>query len=157
MDEHPEDEEERNRELAREYYRLARRLVETEQFHAAHELLRDATRRDPRPEYFGLLGQVQARNPNWLRRAVDSYRRAVELAPNSVDLRLGLAMTCEKAGYATEAKLHFENVLARSAGDPTALDALDRLSGKVGREEGQEDGEKAPKKGLLSRLLALFR
>jgi cytochrome c-type biogenesis protein CcmH/NrfG len=152
LEESPEDEEERNRELAREYYRLARRLVETEQFHAAHELLRDATRRDPRPEYFGLLGQVQARNPNWLRRAVESYRKAVELAPNSVDLRLGLAMTCERAGYGTEAKLHYENVLARSAGDPTAQDALRRLRGVRG--EGDGGAEKKSKRGFLSRLFA---
>ena len=147
LDEDPEDEEERNRELGREYYRLARRLVDTQQFHAAHELLRDAARRDPRPEYFALLGQVQAKNPNWTRRAVESYRKAVELAPNSVDLRLGLAMTCETGGYETEAKLHYENVLARMPGHPVAAEALGRLGSK-------ERSEKRKGRGLLGWLFA---
>jgi len=148
LDEDPEDEEERNRDLGREYYRLARKLVETQQFHAAHELLRDAARRDPRPEYFALLGQVQAKNPNWTRRAVESYRKAVELAPNSVDLRLGLAMTCEKGGYGTEAKLHYENVLARMPGHPAAIEALRRLGSKKKAEKKKKSG------GLLSWLFA---
>lgn len=149
LDEDEEDEEERDRELGREYYRLARRLVDTQQYHAAHELLRDATRRDPRPEYFALLGQVQAKNPNWTRRAVESYRKAVELAPNSVDLRLGLAMTCENGGFESEAKLHYESVIARMPGHPVALEALNRLGGG----KAQKDG-KAKKKGILSWLFS---
>ncbi len=145
LDEEDEDAEIRHRDLAREYFQMARRLVESQQYHAAHELLRDAARRDSRPEYWGLLAQVQAKNPNWLRRAVESYRKAVELAPGSVELRLGLALTCEQANYVSEAKTQFEEVLGRMPGHPAATAGLDRIAGI--KEKGKASGG-----GFLRRL-----
>ncbi|MCB1032245.1 MAG: J domain-containing protein [Acidobacteria bacterium] len=149
LDIQEDDADTRHRELAREYFQMARKMVDSQQYHAAHELLRDAARRDPRPEYWGLLAQVQAKNPNWLRRAVESYRRAVELAPGSVDLRLGLALTCEKANFIDEAKLQFESVLSRMPGHPAASAGLERLAGV--KEEGKSSGG-----GFLSRLFSRF-
>ena len=129
LDELEVDEEARHQEIAREYFVLARRLVDTQQYHSAYQLLTDATRKDPRPEYFALLGQVQSKNPNWIRQAVESYRQALELAPNSAEVRLGLALVCEQAGFDSEAKLQFEGVLTRVPGHPAALDGLSRLEG----------------------------
>lgn len=149
LDDEDDDPEARNQDLAREYFQMARRLVEGEQYHAAHELLRDAARRDPRPEYWGLLAQVEAKNPNWLRRAVESYRQAVELAPGSVELRLGLALTCEQANYGSEAKLQFEQVLARMPGHPAATAGLERLAGA--KKGGESSGG-----GLFQRLFGRF-
>ncbi|MCH9647955.1 MAG: DnaJ domain-containing protein [Deltaproteobacteria bacterium] len=128
LDEQDVDQETRHREVAREYFQLARRMVDTQQYHSAYQLLRDATQKDPRPEYFALLGQVQSKNPNWIRQAVESYREALELAPNSAEVRLGLALICEQAGFDTEAKLQFEGVLSRVPGHPAALDGLARLA-----------------------------
>ena len=136
LDELEVDQETRHREVAREYFQLARRLVDTQQYHSAYQLLTDATRKDPRPEYFALLGQVQSKNPNWIRQAVDSYREALELAPNSAEVRLGLALICEQAELEAEAKLQFEGVLSRVPGHPAALDGLARLE-----NQGGDDGE----------------
>ncbi len=145
-----EDPEERNRNLAREYYAMARRQVDTQQFHAAHQLLEDAARRDPRPEYLALLAQVQAKNPNWLGRSIESYRAAIELAPTSAELRLGLASTLEMAGRLDEARREFETVLARMPGHPLALAAVERLGGRTTPGAGGGGG------GLLAFLKRLF-
>lgn len=144
-----EDEEairERERETAREYFVRARQHIGAQQLHAAHELLREATRLDPRADYFALLAQVQSKNPNWVRQAVDNYRRAVELDPRALEHRLALALTCEEAGYLTEAKVQFEKVLEQMPGHPIAGAGLKRI-------DHQRSGPDAPASGSwLTRL-----
>ncbi len=135
LDDQDIDKEQRNRELAREYFQLARRLVDTQQYHSAFQLLSDAARRDPRPEYYALLAQVQSKNPNWMRQAVESYRRAHELAPRNAEVLLGLALICEQADWKAEAKEHFEGVLVLVPGHPAAEDGLARLQAQ-NPEEG---------------------
>lgn len=71
--------EEEGRQVARRYFARAEVLAAKEEFHQAIELLRQAVRADPRPEYHALLGQCQARNPHWLRHAVESLEQAVAL------------------------------------------------------------------------------
>lgn len=142
----PEDIEERGRELAREHFTRARQLVTHQQYHAAHELLREACRLDSRAEYFGLLAQVQAKNPNWLLQAVDNYRRAVDLDPSGVEHRLSLALTCEEAGYLGEAKAQFGRVLEQNPDHPIAIAGVKRIE--------HQDPEGAPTGGFFQRLRA---
>ncbi|MCB1055505.1 MAG: DnaJ domain-containing protein [Acidobacteria bacterium] len=143
---------ERNREMAREHFTRARQLVAAQQYHAAHELLREACRRDPQADYFALLAQVQTKNPNWIRQAVDNYRRAVDLDPSGIEHRLALALTCEEAGYLGEAKAQFARVLEQRPDHPIAQAGIKRIE--------HQDPESAPDGGFFdrvrSRLAALF-
>jgi curved DNA-binding protein CbpA len=79
------------REVARRYFERAASLSEAGDFHFAVELLRQAARTDPRPEYSALLGRLQARNQRWLRRAADSLRRAIALGADDPELPAALA------------------------------------------------------------------
>jgi hypothetical protein len=65
------------RQVARRYYVQAQTLAAQEEWHLVIELLQQAVRLEPRPEYFFLLGQCQARNPHWLRHAEASLQRAL--------------------------------------------------------------------------------
>lgn len=83
------DEEER--QVARRYFAKANLLAAQEEYHHAIELLRQAVRIDPRAEYHALLGQLEAKNPLWLRRAEQNLERALELG--GPDTALASALT----------------------------------------------------------------
>jgi curved DNA-binding protein CbpA len=70
---------EENRDRARGYFNRATTFAARDEFHFAIELLREAVRIDPQAKYFVLLGDLQARNRNWLRHATESYARALEI------------------------------------------------------------------------------
>ncbi len=70
---------EENRDRARGYFNRATAFAAKDDFHFAIELLREAVRIDPQAKYFVLLGDLQTRNQNWLRHAVESYARALEI------------------------------------------------------------------------------
>jgi curved DNA-binding protein CbpA len=70
---------EENRARARGYFARASAYLAKDEFHFAIELLREAVRIDPQAKYYALLGDLQTRNPNWLRHAADSYARALEI------------------------------------------------------------------------------
>jgi tetratricopeptide (TPR) repeat protein len=70
---------EENRDRARGYFNRASAFAAREEVHFAIELLREAVRIDPQAKYYVLLGDLQTRNQNWLRQAVDSYARALEI------------------------------------------------------------------------------
>ncbi len=74
------------RELAQSFYERATALAEAEDFHFAIELLQQAVRADPRPEFYILLGKLQAKNPRWLRAAAENLRRAMELGAKDPEL-----------------------------------------------------------------------
>src|ERR1700720_682897 len=71
---------EENRDRARGYFNRATAFAAKDDFHFAIELLREAVRIDPQAKYFVLLGDLQTRNQHWLRHALDSYARALEIA-----------------------------------------------------------------------------
>jgi curved DNA-binding protein CbpA len=64
---------------AQRLYEEARILAADEKFHAAVELLREAVRTTPKPDYLALLGLLQTKNPFWLRSAEEHLRRAIAL------------------------------------------------------------------------------
>lgn len=94
---------EENRDRARGYFNRATAFAAKDDFHFAIELLREAVRIDPQAKYFVLLGDLQTRNQNWLRHAVESYARALEIGgpdPQVEDaiLRIRQRMTDIAAG-----------------------------------------------------------
>jgi tetratricopeptide (TPR) repeat protein len=70
---------EANRNRARQLFTRASALAASEEYHFATELAREATRIDPRAEYFALLGDLLAKNERWRLQAVECYTRALAL------------------------------------------------------------------------------
>jgi tetratricopeptide (TPR) repeat protein len=90
-------EEEARRCLAR-----ARTLAESEDFHSAIELLRQSVRLAPDAEAYGLLGLLQAKNPQWMDEALESLERAVEMGATEPGLPEALQEIREKLAQAGE-------------------------------------------------------
>ena len=95
--------EEEKREMARQNYRRAISCLSEMDYSLAVDMLKEAARLDPRPEYFARLGSVQTKNPNWHHHAVSSYRRAVELSPDDAGIRAGYGEALETMGKEDEA------------------------------------------------------
>jgi tetratricopeptide (TPR) repeat protein len=84
---------EENRDRARGFFNRASLLAEKEDYHFAVELLRDAVRIDPQAKYYLLLAQLQSKNEHWLRHAVESYHRVLELGGPDPEVEKALQRT----------------------------------------------------------------
>ncbi len=115
------------RQLARRNYEMARRMAESGEFFYAIELLYIATRLDPQADYLALLGRCQSENPKWLRKAIQSYSRALELSPGEDQWRLEVASLYEREGNLPMARREYGALLERVPGHPDALEGLKRL------------------------------
>lgn len=135
---------EEQRRLARRSYEKAIAYAAASEFHFAVELLGQAVRADPRPEYWVALGRVQARNPNWRQRAVESFRSALELEPDNPEIRYALAQLFEQSGDFDRARVQYAAVVRLA---PHHADAAERLAKLMERRSGRPDGG-----GLFDRI-----
>lgn len=129
----PQSTDSRRVEMARvaeENFRRAEALFAREEYHFAVELLQQAVRASPRPEYFVLLGRCQARNPKWLGRAISSFQRALEVDATNGDARLELARVLQAEGEIVRAEEEYREVLRQDPDRVEALAALARLSAR---------------------------
>lgn len=126
-----EDRSEEQERLAREYYLRARTMVQHEDLGGVVDLLKEAVRRDPNPEYFALMGRVQARNPNWLHQAVNSLEQARRHGNDEPEVILLLAELYEKTERDEQALRLFRRALEADPNDERALDGLSRLEKRV--------------------------
>jgi curved DNA-binding protein CbpA len=124
--------EEEKRSMARQNYRKALHCLSSMDYSLAIDLLKEASRLDPRPEYYAKLGQVLVKNPNWHGQSVASYRRAVELAPDDVGIRVGFGETLEAMDKAQDAIEQYKAAIELMPNHPVAVGALERLGAKRG-------------------------
>ncbi len=119
--------EEEKRQIAKQNYRRAASCLAEADYSLAADLLKEAVRLDPQAVYFARLGQVQTKNPHWYRHAMESYRRALELAPDDAGVRVAYAESLEAMDRADEARHQYKAALELMPNHPKALDALERL------------------------------
>ncbi len=115
------------RDQARKNYETAKSMADAGEYHYAIELLYVATRVDPKAEYFALLGRCERENPNWRRKAIRSYSKAVELDPADDASRFAVAELYEQDNNLPMARREYAALLERVPGHPDATEALRRL------------------------------
>ena len=118
--------------MARANYEKGIAYAAASEFHFAVELLDQAVRADPRPEYWVALGRVQARNPNWRGRAIESYRAALELDPDNADVRFALGLLHEQTEDPERARVQFAAVVRLNPAHAEAAEHLAKLEPKRG-------------------------
>ena len=119
--------DEEKKRLARQHYVRAGRCISEMDYSLAVDLLKEAARLDPKAEYFARLGQAQTKNPHWHRHAVESYRRAVELAPDDAGIRMGYGQALEAMERLSDARQQYRETLRLMPDHAGAKDALDRI------------------------------
>lgn len=134
--------------LARRQYETALGLADRLEFHSAIQLLEQAASADPQPEYFTLLGDCQAENPQWLDRAAFSYQRAMEMQPDDPSLRVKLGRAYERRGDSKRAQESYEAALELAPGMEQAEAGLMRIAPeRLGTSRA----------GFLQRFFGFFR
>ncbi|MEM7350927.1 MAG: DnaJ domain-containing protein [Acidobacteriota bacterium] len=126
------DQEQRKEEkkaIALQNYRRAASCLSQMDFSLAVDLLKEATRMDPQAEYFARLGMAQSKNPNWHRHALESYRKASELAPEDAGIRVGYAELLEEMERPDEARNQYREALRLMPDHEHARQGLERLGG----------------------------
>lgn len=137
-------------QLARQYHDQAQAMAARGDYHFAVELLGLAVKIDRRVDYFLALARIQAKNPRWMQRAVDSCRAALELDTHNADVRFQLGELYEQSGDLDRARAQYtaaarENPnhaqaaakvrhFSESAGQRKSGGLFDRL---FGRREGE--------------------
>ncbi len=119
--------EEEKRGIARQNFRRAASCLSEMDFSLAVDLLKEATRMDPQPEYYARLGLAQSKNPNWQHHAVASYRRAVELDPEDAGIRAGFGQLLEQMGQTDEGREQYREALKVMPGHVEASHGMERL------------------------------
>lgn len=152
----PVDEDTRRiekKELARGYYERARGMVDGPDAHFAVDLMKDAVRYDPRAEYYVLLAEAQARNPNWRHHAVTSFRRALELDGHGPEIRLRLGQVLEEMEHLEESQVHYRRALHEAGDDQPGIrsQAEAGLSRVAALEREAAEAERAKKKSFWRR------
>ena len=127
VDEAQRDEE--KKAIAQQNFRRAASCLSQMDFSLAVDLLKEATRMDPQPEYFASLGMAQSKNPNWHHHALDSYRRALDLDPDNAGTRAGYAGLLETMERDDEAREQYREALRLMPDHQEARNGLDRLGG----------------------------
>jgi tetratricopeptide (TPR) repeat protein len=124
------------RQVARHLFDLALYDESIDEIHTALQLLEQAVRTDPKAEYWIAMGRLQARNPAWTSRAIESYRNALELDSRSGEVRFALGSLYETADDLKQARYQYRAAAAASPPHAGAQDALSRLA-EADVEEGR--------------------
>jgi tetratricopeptide (TPR) repeat protein len=132
------------RELGRRSYDQALALAAQGDFHFAVELLEQAVKADRKVEYLLALSRIQAKNPRWSSRAIESCRAAMEVDPQNTDVRFQLGHLYEAAGDKLRARAQYAAAARESPPHPQAAAKLKELDGAAPTEKSAM--------GLFSRL-----
>jgi tetratricopeptide (TPR) repeat protein len=137
------------REVARAQFERALAYAAGHDYHNAVQLLEQAVKSDPRPEYWATLASCQARNPSWRLRAMQSYRQAIQLAPDDANVRFALGRLYEENGEPDRARAQYTAALRANRDHLEAAHRLDHLEAE--RRMARRAGA-----GWFRRLLGRF-
>jgi curved DNA-binding protein CbpA len=113
-------------EIAREAHARALKHLEANELHEALELLRSAVHHAPgEARYHALLATVLARNPHWVRDAIQEADRAIQLEPKVAAHYIQLAELLLGQGLKLRARRAAETALGLSPADVRARQVLE--------------------------------
>jgi predicted Zn-dependent protease len=115
-------------EIAREAYARALQHLEANQFHEAVELLRSAVHHAPgQARYHATLASALARNPHWVREAIQEAEKAAQLEPVTAAYQVLIAELLLSQGLKLRARRAAEAALRLSPNDTRALRVLEEV------------------------------
>ncbi len=134
-----EERQEEKSGVAREMYSRAKFLYMQEDFQGVLDLMQQAVILDSQAEYYKLLGEVQRRNPEWKRGAVESFREAVRLRPEDAKLRLSFGQVLEESGDERQAMVQYRAALELRPDLEDAQEALADLEDPKGKKRKKQE------------------
>jgi tetratricopeptide (TPR) repeat protein len=119
------------------YYKLARVYYAIRDLVSCVSCLEAVIRLNPKWSLpYEALGDVYLKSkgyfPNRLEKAVENYKKAIELEPSKIELHLNLAQCYEDEDEKEKAEKVYEAILKIDPSNSTAISSLKRLSNSVG-------------------------
>ena len=135
-------------EIAKQAFAEAMQHFEKKDYHQAVELLRTAVHHVPEEaRYHAALGMALAKNPHWVREAIQSAEKATQLAPRNAAFHVELAELLLGQGLKLRARHPAEAAARLAPHDPRVLD----LMAELGLGPGDEPPPEGGLRGLLRR------
>ena len=135
-------------EIAKQAFAEAMQHFEKKDYHQAVELLRTAVHHVPdEARYHAALGMALAKNPHWVREAIQSAEKATQLAPRNAAFHVELAELLLSQGLKLRARHPAEAAARLAPHDPRVLD----LMAELGLGPGDEPPPEGGLRGLLRR------
>ena len=135
-------------EIAKQAFAEAMQHYEKRDYHQAVELLRTAVHYVPdEARYHAALATALARNPLWVREAIQSAEKATQLAPTNAAYHVELAELLLGQGLKLRARHPAETAARLAPNDPRVQD----LMAELGRGPGDEPPNEGGLRGLLRR------
>ena len=128
-------------EIAKQAFAEAMQRYEKKDYHQAVELLRTAVHHVPdEARYHAALGMALAKNPNWVREAIQSAEKATQLAPTNAAFYVELAELLLGQGLKLRARHPAETAARLAPHDPRVQQLLAELGLGPGNEPPPEGG-----------------
>ena len=141
-------------EIASDAFARGVAKFENREFHDAVDLLQVAVRHVPdQAEYRAALGRALARNPNWIREALEQLEEAARLEPRSPAIHAEMARIYAEQGLTLRARREAERALKLAPGNKAVKALLAELGGGQDELPGSTDEASAKKgpRGLFRR------
>lgn len=120
-------------EIAKDAFEQGMRRFKAREYHEAMELLRTAVHHAPGAHrYLAALALVLAKNPHWVREAIQTVEKAIEVAPGIGAYHAELAEMLNGQGLKLRARKAAETALRLAPRDPEVL----RVAAELGIAEG---------------------
>lgn len=133
-------------------FRQAKTLLDQTRFKEALIYLEEAIRlNDTKSKYYLLLALTQSKIPDYHRKAVENYKKAIGIEPWSVDGYLGLGMLYKREGMPVMAAKQFKKALTIDADNRAARKELDEIE-PGSKSSGLKDLLSGDLGSLLKRL-----
>jgi len=128
-------------EIAKQAFAEAMQRYEKKDYHQAVELLRTAVHHVPDDaRYHAALGMALAKNPHWVREAIQSAEKATQLAPTNAAFYVELAELLLGQGLKLRARHPAETAARLAPHDPRVQQLLAELGLGPGNEPPPEGG-----------------
>ncbi len=107
-------------EIAQDAYARGVQQLEQRQYHEAVELLRSAVHHAPnQPRYHAVLGKALGKNPQWMREAIQSVEKAIQLDQRQAAFHVLLAELYLSQGLKLRARRAIESAQRLAPADPS--------------------------------------
>jgi len=135
-------------EIAKQAFADAMLYYEKKDYHQAVELLRTAVHHVPEDaRYHAALGMALAKNPHWVREAIQSAEKATQLQPKNPAFHVELAELLLSQGLKLRARHPAEAAARLAPHDPR----VQQLIADLGLGPGEEPPPEGGLRGLLRR------
>lgn len=137
-------------EIGRTSFARGMEHYEKKDYHAAVELLRTAVHHVPgEARYHAALGMALAKNPHWVREAIQSAEKAIQLDPKNAAYHVELAELLLGQGLKLRARHPAETAARLAPNDPRVQKLIAEVGLRVGEEPPHPEG--GGLRGLLRR------